>query len=644
MNKRFLKKNINSSLLKQSLPENVLHKSRFARQMRKTKVVTNHKSSKLNRVRQAEAQIVQEFAQKELKKINFQKDKGFISVTPLYKAQLSLFSSVFYLNSQKEKLGLHSIPKELAEQDVSLLLSIEQIRNMLVSKRVERQTPSELRDQLLESRKIRFIYGGLSKRELKKSIKKARRFLGNTADNLLIALESRLDVVLERCAFFSSIRLARQSVIHKRVQVNKKIINTPGYWLQPGDVIQVKALKGYSACLRHHPQACKFDTLSRAHKTLAQASKSWEHSTPPFIENGAKLSSFGPTQPASRIQKSRSQVRTVFRNNYKRPLTLFYSLLQLESLFSSICLQKNGKGLCCLHKKQRMRSHNLFTPPSSRFVLHCGARIALRSLHLDEKALSRLNMLVFMSDLYSATLNKTRSFELFAKEFVLKPNFEKSNCLYKKNLCPKILGSIFKATMPHLALHFQQILYRQKVIHTMAVKRQDAVIEKDINQQNSTTCIKKTPNFASSTSKSDYQLSQMGPIWDLCDLPEKCEESDAGLTRKNSKIKNKASNKHNEIVFFSFDNIFYHVYFYWLQLIKRLLSRNARRAKLSTHMRLSKQDLLSVKDQVLPFVFKAIKPLHLEVSYQSYNAIFLYPPQRIYLPALIDVDLLVKVL
>lgn len=37
-----------------------------------------------------------------------------------------------------------------------------------------------------------------------------------------------------------------------------------------------------------------------------------------------------------------------------------------------------------------------------------------------------------------------------------------------------------------------------------------------------------------------------------------------------------------------------------------------------------------------------LKPLHLEISYQSLCAVYLFPPQRIYLPIMVDLDCIAK--
>jgi ribosomal 50S subunit-recycling heat shock protein len=53
-------------------------------------------------------------------------------------------------------------------------------------------------------------------------------------------LEARLDVVMFRACFFSSIKSARQWINHNKILVNNQFINTSSYRLKPGDIISIK--------------------------------------------------------------------------------------------------------------------------------------------------------------------------------------------------------------------------------------------------------------------------------------------------------------------------------------------------------------------------------------------------------------------
>ena len=98
---------------------------------------------------------------------------------------------------------------------------------------------SEYGLQLREKKKAKFIYGVLEK-PFRNYYKKAERLNGQTGENLMILLESRLDNVLFRMGFGRTRKETRQIVDHKHVLVNGKCVNIPSYLVKAGDVIEIK--------------------------------------------------------------------------------------------------------------------------------------------------------------------------------------------------------------------------------------------------------------------------------------------------------------------------------------------------------------------------------------------------------------------
>lgn len=90
--------------------------------------------------------------------------------------------------------------------------------------------------QLREKQKVRRIYGILE-RQFRNYYKKASKAKGNTGENLLELLESRLDNVVYRIGFGSTRAESRQLVNHKSIVVNNKTINIASYQVKPNDVI-----------------------------------------------------------------------------------------------------------------------------------------------------------------------------------------------------------------------------------------------------------------------------------------------------------------------------------------------------------------------------------------------------------------------
>ena len=105
-------------------------------------------------------------------------------------------------------------------------------------KRANRKV-SEYGLQLKEKQKAKFIYGVLEK-PFRNYYKKADRMQGQTGENLMTILESRLDNVVFRMGLARTRKEARQIVDHKHVLVNGKQVNIPSYLVKAGDVIEIK--------------------------------------------------------------------------------------------------------------------------------------------------------------------------------------------------------------------------------------------------------------------------------------------------------------------------------------------------------------------------------------------------------------------
>ena len=95
---------------------------------------------------------------------------------------------------------------------------------------------SDYATQLREKQKVKRIYG-LLERQFRNYYKKASTRKGNTGENLLQMLETRLDNVVYRMGFAVTRPAARQLVSHRGVTVNGKPVNLPSYQVKAGDAI-----------------------------------------------------------------------------------------------------------------------------------------------------------------------------------------------------------------------------------------------------------------------------------------------------------------------------------------------------------------------------------------------------------------------
>jgi len=93
--------------------------------------------------------------------------------------------------------------------------------------------------QLREKQKVRRIYGVLEK-QFRNYYKAAAKIKGNTGENLLSLLETRLDNVVYRMGFGSTRAESRQLVAHNAILVNGQKVNIPSYNVQVGDVVSLR--------------------------------------------------------------------------------------------------------------------------------------------------------------------------------------------------------------------------------------------------------------------------------------------------------------------------------------------------------------------------------------------------------------------
>ncbi|MCP5050119.1 MAG: 30S ribosomal protein S4 [bacterium] len=98
---------------------------------------------------------------------------------------------------------------------------------------------SNYKIQLREKQKVKRFYG-VGEKQFRIFFYKAAQKKGITGDNLLRALELRLDNVLYRMNFASSRSHARQLIRHGHVTVNKKKVSIPSYAVRLEDEIAFK--------------------------------------------------------------------------------------------------------------------------------------------------------------------------------------------------------------------------------------------------------------------------------------------------------------------------------------------------------------------------------------------------------------------
>ncbi|AAK79446.1 small subunit ribosomal protein S4 [Clostridium acetobutylicum] len=105
---------------------------------------------------------------------------------------------------------------------------------------VKQHKLSEYGEQLLEKQKLRAYYGVLEK-QFKKIVFNALKSKEKSEDILVQSLERRLDNLVYRLGFGSTLREARQMVSHGHILVNGQKVDIPSYKVNIGDEVSLRS-------------------------------------------------------------------------------------------------------------------------------------------------------------------------------------------------------------------------------------------------------------------------------------------------------------------------------------------------------------------------------------------------------------------
>lgn len=96
--------------------------------------------------------------------------------------------------------------------------------------------------QLREKQKCRRIYG-MAERQFRNLFDEMTKRRGDTGEQFVRALESRLDNVIFRSGFAKTRAMARQFVGHAMFDVNDQKVNIPSFRVKSGDIVRVRVNK-----------------------------------------------------------------------------------------------------------------------------------------------------------------------------------------------------------------------------------------------------------------------------------------------------------------------------------------------------------------------------------------------------------------
>jgi small subunit ribosomal protein S4 len=137
-----------------------------------------------------------------------------------------------------------------------------------------RKKMSDFGLQLQEKQKLKGYYGSIGERQFRKIYQEAARRKGDTSENLIGLLESRLDAFVYRTGMVPTVFAARQFVSHGHVKVNGRRVNIGSYRLKAGDVVEVREKSKQLTILqdalqqgeRQAPEYIEFDTKALSAK------------------------------------------------------------------------------------------------------------------------------------------------------------------------------------------------------------------------------------------------------------------------------------------------------------------------------------------------------------------------------------------
>ena len=100
--------------------------------------------------------------------------------------------------------------------------------------------PTDYGVQLQAKQKLKAYYGNINERQFRNIYRKALSKKGDTTENLIALLESRLDTIIYRAKLAPTVFSARQLINHGHIRVNKRKVNISSCTIRDTDIIEVR--------------------------------------------------------------------------------------------------------------------------------------------------------------------------------------------------------------------------------------------------------------------------------------------------------------------------------------------------------------------------------------------------------------------
>ena len=136
--------------------------------------------------------------------------------------------------------------------------------------------PTDYGIQLNAKQKLKAYYGNINERQFRNIYRKAIKKRGDSTENLVGLLETRLDTVVYRSKFAPTVFAARQLINHGHFRVNKKKVNVSSFRVKEDDLIEIKdkskSLTIIEGCLsskeRDVPEYIQLDSKNKTTKLV----------------------------------------------------------------------------------------------------------------------------------------------------------------------------------------------------------------------------------------------------------------------------------------------------------------------------------------------------------------------------------------
>ena len=471
------------------------------------------------------------------------------------------------------------------------LFSLEQLKFQALTRRIKYRTikiTTDFKNKLKETKKLAYLYGNLSFNTIERTAKRATTLSGKQMHNFAIILESRLDVILYRIRFFKTISTAREWISNGWVVVNGNPVTVHSYELRAGDVISIIPEKHYLL----HQEIISDITKKFSYSSFLTSKKDR------YLNNRSSFTGLD----SLRFYLTKSFLR--------KGSHLFWRNQRINHLADKSSIYHG--------KSEIWPARGSLNGISYLYKTALTVRRILNKTYLLKNQINNQNRSLFRIRYYKRQTNLSASRALIRASMLWH--------LYKKYL----LNAVFSAKKGPLLLNKKQSIYFSP--------------SKNINRR------RKGVYFQTGKGASYFKKRTIKTVWKNLGLRLKQKTSRKGYSwlcnknqnrligniksfqsyrkiksspfRKNSKFgrKNFFYNKNNHIIINKYDT-------------KKGTGKKNK----------GKESFYNTKYNIKKrYRFGGQKPIHMEVSYKTLTAVYLYSPQLLFYPALIDFDYILR--